>query len=62
MPASNGIHMAQADVVVIYEPPIAGLPYPVVTITQTGVHAVPVASRTEARVMVSLRKKRERDD
>jgi hypothetical protein len=52
--------MAQAETV-IYEPPTPSLPYLVVTVTPTGVDVVPVKSRTEARVMVSLRKKR-RDD
>jgi len=34
----------------------------VVTITPTGVNAVAVKSRTEARVMVSLHKRQGRDD
>ena len=48
--------MAQAETV-IYEPPAPSLPFLVVTITPTGVNAVAVKSRTEARVMVSLQKK-----
>jgi hypothetical protein len=53
--------MAQARTV-IYEPPAPSLPYLVVTINPTGVHAVAVKSRTEARVMVSLHKRQGRDD
>ena len=53
--------MAQAETV-IYEPPAPSLPYLVVTISPSGVNAVAVKSRTEARVMVSLHKRQGRDD
>jgi hypothetical protein len=53
--------MAQAETV-ICEPPAPSLPYLVVTITPTGVNAVAIKSRTEARVMVSLNKRQGRDD
>ncbi|MEA2923805.1 MAG: hypothetical protein QOD25_927 [Alphaproteobacteria bacterium] len=52
--------MAQAETV-IYDPPAPNLPYLVVTITSTGVNAVAVKSRTEARVMVALHKRQGRD-
>ena len=52
--------MAQAETV-IYDPPAPNLPYLVVTITPTGVNAVAVKSRTEARVMVALHKRQGRD-
>jgi hypothetical protein len=52
--------MAQAETV-MYEPPAPSLPYLVVTITPTGVNAVAVKSRTEARVMVALHKRQGRD-
>ena len=40
---------------VIYEPPKAGLPYLVVTVSTDGVNVVAAKSRTEARTMVSER-------
>ena len=42
----------------IYEPPRSDLPYLVVTLVQSGIDVVPVATRTEARTMVAQRTRR----